>query len=61
MSAKMQGLLALVVTLSLLISYVVITVTGHDGTALLALLVGYIGGAAPAAIARSNTEAAEKG
>lgn len=57
MTAKMQGLLALVVTLALLISYVVITISGHDGTALLALLVGYIGGAAPAGILRAQAEA----
>lgn len=57
MTAKMQALLGLVVILALLVSYVVITVTGHDGTALLTLIVGYVGGAAPAAVARANAEA----
>ena len=38
------------VVLALLAAYVVMTVTGHDATALLGLLAGYIGGAGTAAV-----------
>lgn len=57
MTARFQSVLAAAIAFALLISYVVITVSGHDGTALLALLVGYIGGAAPPAVLRAQAEA----
>lgn len=45
-----------IVVLALLAAYVVLTVLGHDATALLGLLVGYIGGVGSvAAISKAET------
>lgn len=33
------------VLVTLIIGYVVVTVTGHDGTGLLGIILGYLGGA----------------
>lgn len=37
--------LHMLVAVCLIVAYVIVTVTGHDGNALLGILVGYLGGA----------------
>jgi hypothetical protein len=49
-----QAIIDAVVTVALIAAYVTMSVTGHDGTAILAVLVGYLGRAGTAAIAARN-------
>lgn len=44
-----------VVLITLIISYTVITVTGHDGTALLGAIAGYIGAAGVSQVTTTTT------
>lgn len=47
-----SSLIGFAVALALLVAYVVLTVLGHDATAVLTLLVGWLGGAStPVAVA----------
>lgn len=50
MTTKITTIIGAVVTVALLAAYVAVTVTGHDGTAILTLTAGWIGGSATPAI-----------
>jgi hypothetical protein len=47
---KTSYIVMAVIALGLLAAYVIITVTGHDGTGLLGALVGWLGGSGTALI-----------
>jgi hypothetical protein len=46
-----QAIIDAIVTVALIAAYAALTVTGHDGTAILGVLAGYLGRAGTAALA----------
>lgn len=55
---RVQLIIGAIVAAMLIVAYVVVTVTNHDGTALLGILLGWLGGLglAPAAKAATSSD-----
>ncbi len=53
---KTPTLVGALVAVALLAAYVTLTVTGHDGSAILGALIGWIGGAGTPAVTQAVTK-----
>lgn len=56
MVTRTATIIGAAVGIALLTAYVIVTVTNHDGTALLALLVGWLGGSSVPAVSSAVTK-----
>lgn len=57
--SKTQAIVAAAVAVALVVAYVVVTVTGHDGTGLLGALVGWLAGGASQPLVQKATGAGQ--